>query len=131
MLTVRVWINYAVNYEKRRNGSGTRLKSSSLSPEWQVSISVLGKNSGEGKYRQYWSDIRRVNHASPRYHWSLRYFATQANYVVMERLRRETEAIRAFSKETGFCLAIYDERSKIARGKAHYQEEHLLEEMML
>ena len=111
MLTVRTWINYAMNYEKRRNGSDTRLKSSSLFPEWQISISVPGENSGEGKYRQYWSDIKRVNRASPRYHWSLRHFATQANYVVMERLRRETEAIRAFSKTAGLCLAIYDERS--------------------
>jgi len=56
MLTVRTWIIYAMNYEKRRNDSDIRLKSSSLSPEWQVSISVLGENSGEGKYRQYLSD---------------------------------------------------------------------------
>ena len=91
-----------MNYEKPRKGSDTRLKLSSLSPEWQVSISVLGENSGEGKYRQYWTDIKRVNRASPGYYWSLRHFATQANYVVMERLRRETEAIWAFSKRPGF-----------------------------
>ncbi len=53
-----------------------------------------------------------MNRASPRYHWSLRHFITQANDDVMERLRRRIEAIRAFSKTTGLGLVIYDERSK-------------------
>jgi hypothetical protein len=38
-------------------------------------------------------------------------FITQADYDVIERLRRETEAILAFSKTAGFCLVIYDEIS--------------------